>query len=120
KGVWAEIKAEPDSIRDVYLKYILVMSAIPVVCEFIRMTTVGQDIPVIGTQYWGVGAGLSTSIVHYALRLAAIFIGAMVLEMLAPKFESSISRVDGVKLLAYAGTPEFVGGFFRLIPGLTV
>jgi hypothetical protein len=62
------------------------MAAIPVVCEFLRMTIIGQNIPMFGTFKWGFFQGITTSIITYAFYLAYIFVLAIVFEFIAPKF----------------------------------
>ena len=118
KGIWSRVKAEQHTVKELYLNYILVMAALPVVCEFLRMTLFGQRLPIVGTFRWPFLGGLFSSIVSYVLTLLAILILALIIERLAPYFDCSISQVDSVKLVSYSMTPLWAGGVLWLVPGL--
>jgi hypothetical protein len=76
--------------------------------------------PFVGYYRQPIGAGLSGMVLAYVFALAAVYICAMVIEWLAPKFKSSGTRFDALKLVAYASTPGWVGAVFYIIPGLNI
>lgn len=118
KETWPAIKSEQKSITSIYKCYVLALAAIPVVAQFIRMTFIGFSIPIVGTIKWPFFSGLVHSAVHYAMILGGLYVMAVILEKLAPKFGGNASREDCFKLVAYASTPGFVAGVFHLIPML--
>ena len=117
-GVWQEVASETSGIKEIYTRYVIPMAAIPVICEFIKMVLIGQDIPFIGTIHWSIGEGIYFSILRYVFLLAGVYLGACVIEFLSPKFSTNVSKETGVKLLAYAAAPSYVGGVFSLFPWL--
>src|SRR6185436_20361770 len=48
------------------------------------------------------------------------YVAAVVIEWLAPKFKSSGSRLDALKLVAYSCTPAWLAGIFALVPLLGI
>lgn len=111
KSEWPAIAAEPDDMAAMYRSYIVYLAAIPAVSMFFGLTVIG--LPFFGR--YGVTTALASAIVMYVTSLAAPFIAAVVLEKLAPKFLSSGSTAQALKLVAYASTPVWVAGVFYLV-----
>lgn len=108
---WRTISAEQDDIQSLYINYIMPLAAIPAVARFIAYAIIG--VPFYGR--FSPVTSLVTAIVSYVLMLAGTFVAAVVIEQLAPRFSSSGSTVDALKLVAYASTPIWVGGVIYLI-----
>jgi hypothetical protein len=73
---------------------------------------------VIGAPFYGrfgIVMALTSAIWIYGTNLALPILGAMVVEKLAPRFRSTGTLVDGLKLVAYASTPMWVGGVLYLV-----
>jgi hypothetical protein len=105
---WRAIAGEDDDIASVYRRYILWMAAIPSVCLFVGLGVIGT--PFSGRL--GLGIAVSSAIYSYIGSLVGPIVAALVIEKLAPRFKSSGSRVNALKLVAYASTPVWVAGIF--------
>lgn len=112
---WPVIAGESTDAGRLFREYIIPLSAIPVVASFIGMSLIG-----VGFYRRPVVAGVSLLVVSYVLGLIGTYVCAMVIEWLAPKFKSSGSRVDALKLVAYASTPVWVAGVLNILPALGV
>jgi hypothetical protein len=112
---WPVIASEPTDVGRLYREYIMPLSAIPVLGTFIGWS-------VIGSGYFSrsITAGISLMVVSYVLGLIGVFVCALVIEWLAPKFKSSGSRVDALKLVAYASTPIWIAGVLNILPLLGI
>ena len=108
---WRVISAEQDDIASVYMNYIVPLAAIPAISMFIGLGIIGA--PFIGR--FGILTALSSAIFGYVSALASPIIAAVVIEQLAPKFKSSGTLVDALKLVAYASTPMWVGGILYIL-----
>jgi hypothetical protein len=117
---WPVIAAESTDAGRLYREYIIPLSAIGPVATFVGLTLVGASVPMIGYYRRPFGAGLSAMLVSYVFVLASVYISAMVIEWLAPKFRSSGTRIDALKLVAYAATPGWVAGALNVLPALGV
>ncbi|MCB9029424.1 MAG: YIP1 family protein [Deltaproteobacteria bacterium] len=118
-ATWDKLKSEDMTINQVFMTYAVFLVAVTPVCEFIRMTTVGRTLPFIGTMKWPLISGLVTTIVTYALGLATIYIAAVIMEKLAPKFDGALTLGNAAKLFAFSMAPVYLGGVFQLIPYLS-
>lgn len=63
------------------------------------------------------------AIVAWVMSLLGAYIAALVIDRLAPTFQSSGGMVQALKLVVYAQTPVWIAGVLNLIPafaGLTI
>jgi hypothetical protein len=64
---------------------------------------------------FGFFTAITTGVVVFVQTLVAPLVAAIVIERLAPRFNSSGSTVDALKLVAYASTPFWVGSVIYLV-----
>lgn len=108
---WLAIAAEPDDVAAIYRNYIVFLAAIPAISIFLGLTIFG--VPLFGR--YGISTALGSAVAMYVSSLVAPFIAAVVLEKLAPRFQSSGSTARALKLVAYASTPVWVAGVLYLL-----
>lgn len=108
---WRTISGESDDIQSLYMNYIVPLAAVPAVAMFLGLGIIG--VPFVGR--FGFFTALMTGIVVYVQTLVAPLVAAIVIEQLAPRFNSSGSTVDALKLVAYSSTPFWVGGVIYLV-----
>ena len=63
-------------------------------------------------------SGLVHAIVAYVLALVGVYVAALVIDWLAPKFQSQKSVIQALKLVAYSMTPMWIAGILMLVPVL--
>lgn len=120
KTEWPVIEAEATSVEKLYREYIAILAAIPALCGFIGMSLIGYSLPMVGTIRIGVARGLANAVVTYVLTLIGVYISAVVIDKLAPSFESKPDQLQALKLVTYASTPVWIGGVLNIIPALGV
>jgi len=120
KQEWPVIASEASDVGTLYKEYIVLLAAVPAICSFIGMTVIGVPVPFFGTFRVGVASGLSGLVVRYVLSLASAYVAAVIIEKLAPTFQSRGGTVQALKLVAYASTPAWVAGVLALFPPLVV
>lgn len=117
---WRAIAAESTDVRRLYLEYIIPLSAIPVVAGFIGTFLLTGVTGTVGLMGEGLMWVLAFSVVSYLAGLVLIYIDAVIIEWLAPKFTSSGTRVDALKIVAYSMTPAWIAGILNVVPGLGI
>jgi hypothetical protein len=115
---WGVIKNESTSIKDIYQKYLVILAAVPAIATFIGLTVVGISIPFLGTWKPPMFPTLVSQIVHYVISLGMVYVAALVIEKLGPKFEARVDTLSAFKLVAYSMTPAWVAGIFGVFPSL--
>lgn len=108
---WRTIAAEPEDVASLYKNYIMPLAAIPAIAMFIGLGIVGA--PFLGR--FGLVTALSSAIGLYLSQLIGPIVAALVVERLAPKFNSTGTLADALKLVAYASTPIWVAGVLYLL-----
>jgi hypothetical protein len=116
---WTVIASEPTDVATLYKSYIMVLAAIPPAAGYIGMTLFGISVPVMGTVRVGVVQGLTAAVVQYVLSLAGVYIASIVIDKLAPTFQSQPDAMQALKLVAYASTPSWLAGALGIIPALS-
>jgi Yip1 domain len=113
---WPVIAAEPSDVSGLYTNYIMLLAAIPAVCTFLGLMVIG--VPFFGS--YGFSAALVAGIMSYVGTLASVYIAALIIEKLAPNFDSHGDVGQALKLVVYASTPVWVAGVLHLVPPLGV
>jgi hypothetical protein len=115
---WPVIAAEPATVAELYRDYIMIMAAIPPVCEFVKVSLLGYAWHGFRVYRRGVGAGLAAAIIEYVISLIAVYVLAVIIESLAPNFGGQPNRVQALKVIGYSYTASWVAGFAQILPGL--
>jgi hypothetical protein len=121
KEEWPVIAGETTSVAALYTGVIVPLALIGPVCIFLSALVFGTRIPLLNvTVHTATGVLLGTMIVSYVLSLVAVWVTAMIVEKLAPSFQSSGDFTQALKLVAYSQAPFWVSGVLNLIPLLGI
>lgn len=120
KQEWEVISGESTSTADLYTGYVIPLAAIGPVCSVIGLSVVGISLPIAGTYRVPIMSSILSAIVHYAMALAAVYILAIVIDNITPKFEGIRDMGQALKLAAYSSTASWVAGIFILVPVLGI
>lgn len=107
KREWTAIAAETTDMAAIYRQLVLIVAAVPAVSLVLRLTVSGAPF-----------LGLRGAVSSYLAALTGPLVAALVIEQLAPKFQSRGSTVQALKIVAYSSAPVWLAGVFVLIPGL--
>jgi len=116
---WREIAAESTTIGELMLGYAVPLTAIPAVCGFIGLSVIGISTPLTTPLRVGPVRGLANALVGYVLGLVSIYVAALVVEKLAPTFQSRGNAAQAMKMVVFACTPIWVAGVLQLVPALS-
>jgi hypothetical protein len=112
KAEWPVVAAEPETTAGLYRNYIVILAAIGPIAAFLGtmlfMTALG----------FAFSAGFVALLVTYLLTLGAVYVFALIINVLAPAFGGQKDQVQALKTAAYAMTPGFVAGVGQLMPFL--
>ncbi len=115
KTEWPVIGAEQHTVKDLYLKYFVIVAAISALGWFV-------DNVIMGTSMFGMtvrtpfGLGIVMAVLLYLLALGTVFVVGLIADVLAPNFGGERSQVQGVKLIGYAATAGWIGALAGIIP----
>jgi Yip1 domain len=115
---WPVIAAEPATVQDLYRDYIMILAAIPPVCQFVKTSILGYAWHGFRIYRLGIGAGLTAAVVEYGVSLAGVYVLAVIIEALAPHFAGEPNRIQALKVAGYSYTASWIAGCAQILPGL--
>lgn len=119
RPTWQVIDTEPADTASLYTGYLMLLAAIPAVCGFIGMSLIGMGMFGVSMRVpflWG----LVNMVVSYVLSLVGVYVLALIIDLLAPRFGGASSRIQALKVAVYASTAAMLGGVFALLPMLSM
>ena len=117
KAEWAVIDGEPASVRSLYVPYVLALAATGPLALLIGGQTFGYS--AFGVNFRPTfGAGMTTAAVNYVLALVGVFIVALAINGLAPRFGGTSNRIQALKVAVYSSTAAWLAGAFQITPPL--
>lgn len=114
-ATWGLIEAEPATIAGLYRTYVIPLALIPLVCGLLGYFTGGFGLGVLGYRPAFV-AIVGGQIFGFLATLLGVFVLAVVIDLLAPTFGGTRSRIQAFKVAAYAGTAGWLAGVFLILP----
>lgn len=117
-GEWTAIKNEKWSTQDLYVKYALLLGAIPALAGFIGYALIGISVFGVTIRYPFVNAIVWT-VLQYALSMGMVFGIAAIMDALAPTFGAKKDFNTSLKIVVFSWTASWVGGIFMIIPSLS-
>ena len=112
---WRVIKYEPDRGRRLVTRYVLMLAIIPTACGFLGVVLFDSRLS-FGDRFL---FSLISSLLKLAIFVGSVFVLGMLVNTMAPSFDTERSDNDSFKLVAYMSTPVWVAGFVTLVPRLT-
>jgi hypothetical protein len=117
KTEWPVVSQEPATAAGIYTGYVLILAAIPAVLGFLKMSVIGSG--GFGFSYHvGLGFGITTMVVSYAMSILGVFILALIVDALAPNFGGEKNSLQALKTVAYAYTAAWIAGLGQILPFL--
>lgn len=116
---WDVIKGENLTIADMFMKYAVILAAIPAVAGFIGFALIGVSYG-FGTFRWPFGTALVWMILYYILSLAGLFLLAFIIDALAPTFGCKKDLVAAVKIAVFSFTASWIAGILTIIPAISI
>jgi hypothetical protein len=117
KVEWPKIAVEPATVGSIYSNYVVYLAAVPVLATLLGSLIFGYSFGNITVRPSFFGA-VFTGIVQFLLALAVVYVLALIIDMLAPRFGGESDRINAFKLAAYSLTASWVAGIFGLVPAL--
>ncbi|MEO7045217.1 MAG: Yip1 family protein [Ferruginibacter sp.] len=112
KTEWEVINTESATSASLFTGYVLPLSI------FAALGTVIKYFVFTGTILGGYGMKfiIASAVIAFVASIAAYYLTVIIVDMLAPSFNSEKNMGKSAQLVAYSGTPSYVGSFLSFIP----
>lgn len=111
---WQVVAAESQTVAGLIQGYAAPLSAIGVIASFLALSVfsslIGGSIVMLFMRL----------VVGWLLGLVGLYLCAIVVEKLAPSFQSSGDIVQALKMVVFASTPMWLAGVFNIVPLLSI
>ena len=115
---WDAIDREKLTVAEMYTTYLLPVAAVPAIAGFVGMCVVGVSSPLMGTVRVSLVRGIESALFQYVFSLLGVYVGAFILDKLAPTFKSTPNLINALKLVGFTSMLGWAAGILYLVPML--
>jgi hypothetical protein len=116
---WERISSETHTVQGLYTGWIMILAAIPAIASFIGLSLLG--VGAFGFSYRvPIVSGIAHAIASYLLSLGSVYVFALVIEALAPKFGGEKNFMQAFKVAAFAPVASWLAGAFHILAALSI
>lgn len=108
---WPAIAREKREASATIIPYVAILGLVPALSHFIGASLVGAYAPI--------PRSLAGALVSYVSAFAVVYIVALIINALAPRFGAQKDFAAALKLAVYSYTPVWLAGAFLIVPGLS-
>jgi hypothetical protein len=115
---WDVIAVEQPDASKIVTGYVLPLTALAAIAAFIGYGLIGFRI--LGFRVTGMEWGLYYALTAFIAGIASVYLTALVIDMLAPSFNSEKNFNRSLQLVAYSFTPMWIGGLLSIFPPIAL
>jgi hypothetical protein len=108
KTEWDVINGETATTQSLFMGYVLPLSIVAAIGSLLKGLLFAG---VLGLKYFIIAA-----VIAFISSMVAFFVSVIIVDMLAPSFGSEKNMGKSAQLVAYSGTPSYIGGLLSFIP----
>jgi hypothetical protein len=113
---WDVISMETPNSNQIITGYVLPLAGAAALAAFIGYAFVG--INMLGVRVAGIDWGIYQALTILIGAIVSVYLTAVIIDALAPSFQSEKNFNRSLQLVAYSFTPAWLGGLLALIPSL--
>lgn len=114
---WNKIAMEYPSPAQIIGGYVVILAGAAALAAFIGYALIGFNL--FGVNVKGFDWGLYQALVIFIGGIFSVYITALVVDLLAPTFNSEKNFNRSLQLVAYSFTPAWIGGLLNIIPAIS-
>jgi hypothetical protein len=118
RAEWPVIERENVNANTELILYVSVLALIPAIAGFVGTSIIGVVAPDGRTVRVPIDRGVLDVFLTYVLGFVAVYVVALIVNWLAPRFGGERNFIAALKLSVYSFTPVWLAGVFLLVPGL--
>lgn len=115
---WNVIATEQPDPGKIITAYVLPLAGLAAIAAFVGYGLIGVN--VFQFRMRGIDWGVYQALTVFVGALVSVYITALVIDLLAPTFNSEKNFNRSLQLVAYSFTPAWVGGFLAIFPPIAI
>jgi len=113
---WDVISMETPNLGQIITGYVLPLAGAAALAAFIGYAFIGWNM--FGVRVSGINWGIYQALTVFVGALVSVYLTSLIVDALAPSFQSEKNFNRSAQLVAYSFTPAWVGGLLAIIPSL--
>ena len=118
RSEWPIIAPEPTTAAQLYIGYVMPLSALAAVMSFVHMSLIGVSVPFAGAIRMPLETGLVSAVAAFGFGLVGLLLLGLIVNALAPAFSGERDLRQALKVAAYSLTPAWLSAVLALSPVL--
>lgn len=114
---WDVISMETPNLSQILTGYVLPLAGAAALAAFIGYAFIGWNM--FGVRVSGINWGIYQALTVLIGAFISVYLTSLIIDALAPSFQSEKNFNRSVQLVAYSFTPAWVGGLLAIIPALS-
>ena len=115
---WDVIATEQPDSGKIITGYVLPLAGLAAIAAFIGYGLIGVN--VFGFRMSGMDWGVYQALTVFIGAVVSVYITALVIDLLAPTFNSEKNFNRSLQLVAYSFTPAWIGGLLAIFPPIAL
>ncbi len=116
---WAAVAGEFTSAGPIYRRFLVPVAGVgPAAATVGTIISGGERSSLVGSFTISITDAITRGVLEYALNLVAVYLFAMVIDVLAGILGGQRNQVQALKVAAYGSTPYWLGGALAVLPKL--
>ncbi len=112
KTEWEVINGETATPMSLLTGYVLPLAVVASVGTLLKLFLFS------GAFSYGASFAIASAVIAFIATIAAFYLTVIIVDMLAPSFDSEKDLNKSAQLVAYSATPSYIGGLLSFIPFL--
>jgi hypothetical protein len=113
---WPRIAADPISAVQLYLGYVVPLTAWVALITLLRLSAIGTRLPFGDVVRTPLNQGLGLVAWTFVASFIGLFLVGLIVNLLAPAFGGTRDQTQALKVAAYSLTPAYAGSVLALSP----
>jgi hypothetical protein len=118
-GTLPQLKEESNTLQQPMF-YLAILTLIPFMATFIGYSAIGFDTSAGSNFRLPVTSSLIHIVVQFLLTVGGVFLTALIVNYMAPKFGGKGNYPNAFKAVSYACTPSLIGGVLAIHPKMSL
>jgi hypothetical protein len=118
KTEWQVIVGEPMTIPQLYMGYVVPLTAWTALIGLVRVALIGTRLPFSGAVRMPLSGAIAIAAWTFAGSFIGLFLVGLIVSFLAPTFGGTRDQTRGLKVAVYSLTPAYLGSVLALSPVL--
>lgn len=115
---WEVIAKEEPNVAKITMGYLVPLALVTAIATALGIGLIGMNFGFFRYTSWSLG--ITSGIISFIISIATCYLSALIIDMLAPSFDSQKNFGRAFQTIVYSMTPFWIAGILNIIPTLGI